>query len=97
MAAAGPLEGLSGPFHLDELAIRGDLHVEAGPTPGVVHVHADMAYALGGALHYDAVVRESWVERAGEDSVSSDARERIARELVALASLPRQSTVTVSF
>lgn len=95
-SAAGPLPGLNGRFQLDDLAIAGQLSVEASDTPGMVHVHADMAYARGGGLHYDAEVRESWILRAGADD-QGHRRAQIARALADLARLPHQSTVTVSF
>lgn len=94
--AAGPLPGLSGRFRLEDLAIDGELHVEASETPGMVRVHADLAHARGGGLHYDAEVRESWILRAGADD-QGHRRAQIARALADLARLPRQSTVTVSF
>jgi|SRR3990172_3615995 len=92
-----PLLGLNGRFHLDDLAIDGQLMVEASTTPGMVHIHADMAYARGGGLQYEAEVRETWLTRAGALDHSGDARARIAKALADLARLPHQSTVTVSF
>lgn len=97
MRTPEPLLGLNGRFHLDDLAIDGQLLVEASPTPGMVHVHADMAYSRGGGLQYDAEVRESWVMRAGALDLSSESRARIAKALADLARLPHQSTVKVSF
>ncbi len=94
--AAGPLPGLNGRFQLDDLAMDGQLQVEASATPGMVHVHADLAYARGGGVHFDAEVRESWIVRAGSEDLG-DGRARIARALADLARLPHQSTVTVSF
>lgn len=97
MRPAEPLLGLNGQFHLDDLAIDGQLRVEASHTPGMVHVHADMAYIRGGGLQYDAEVRESWVMRAGAMDRTGESRARVAKALADLASIPRQSTVTVSF
>jgi hypothetical protein len=92
-----PLLGLNGRFHLDDLAIDGQLVVEASAIPGMVHIHADMAYARGGGVEYDAQVRETWVTRASALDRSGEARARIAKALADLARLPHQSTVTVSF
>ncbi len=92
-----PLLGLNGRFRLDDLAIDGQLMVEASANPGMVHIHADMAYARGGSLQYEAEVRESWVTRASALDRSPEARARIAKALADLARLPHQSTVTVSF
>lgn len=96
---AGPpwAYGLNGPFHLDDLGIEGELWVDASPEPGLVHVHADLAFAAGGGLHYDANVRESWLARAGGVDAEHDPRAEVARALAKLATIPRQSTVTVSF
>ena len=96
---AGPpwLHGLNGPFHLEELGIEGKLWVDTGLKPGLVHVHADLAFAGGGGLHYDTDVRESWVARAGDVDAEHDPRAEVARALAKLATIPRQSTVTVSF
>lgn len=91
------LLGLNGHFHLDDLAIDGQLMVEASAIPGMVHIHADMAYARGGSLQYEAEVRESWVTRESALDRSGEARARIAKALADLARLPHQSTVTVSF
>ncbi|MBE0608388.1 MAG: hypothetical protein IH609_03340 [Dehalococcoidia bacterium] len=92
-----PLLGLNGRFYLDDLAIDGQLMVEASPIPGMVHIHADMAYVRGGGLEYDAQVRESWVTRASALDHSPEARAGLAKAIADLARLPHQSTVTVSF
>jgi len=96
MAATGPLADLSGEFHLENPAIEGHLVVEPSATPGMVHIRADLAHGRGGGLHYDAEVRESWLVREGSPEAPGDSRARIARALADLASLPHQSTVTVS-
>ena len=95
-SAAGPLPGLNGRFHLDDPVIDGQLSVEASDTPGMVRVHADLAYARGGSLHFDAEVRQSWILRAAAKG-QGHARAQVARALADLAGLPHQSTVTVSF
>jgi hypothetical protein len=95
--APEPLVGLNGRFHLDDLEIDGQLMVEVSPNPGMVRIHADMAYAHGGGVEYDAEVRETWLTRASALDRSPEARARVAKALADLARLPHQSTVTVYF
>lgn len=97
ISGSGPLDMLSGTFHLDDSLFDGELLVEPAGTPGLVHVHADISHPRGGGLHYDADVRESWLLRESADLDPDDSRARVARAIAELASLPHQSTVKVSF
>lgn len=63
--------------------------------PGFVHIDADIAYERGGMVHYEAEVRETWLDRTSEGGSGSPAD--VVRALADLARLPHQSTVKVHF
>jgi hypothetical protein len=63
------------------------------PAPGFVHIDADIDYAAGGTVRYEAEVRESWLGRLSDSGDCSPAR--IVHALTELAELPHQTTVRV--
>ncbi len=85
----------AGQFALAEIPATGFVTIFASNTPGFVHIDADIAYEMGGVLHYEADVRETWVARA--TSSADDSPATLVRALAAVAGLPRQSTVKVHF
>ena len=48
ISGPGPLDTLSGAFHLEDPLFDGELLVEPAGTPGLVHVHADISHRRGG-------------------------------------------------
>lgn len=85
----------AGSFALDDIPATGSISILASPVPGLVHIDADIAFARGGVLHYEADVRESWVARTAVAGDSAPAS--LVRALADLARIPRQSTVRVHF
>lgn len=86
---------LSGTFAMDDIPATGILKILASAVPGVVHIDADIAFDLGGTIHYEADVRETWVTRTTNSGDNGPAT--IVRALADIANLPRQSTVKVHF
>ena len=62
-------------------------------SPGEVHIHADVLTAEGPAVHLDADVRETWLNRAARGRDSASANVQVVSELIRLAQLPSQKTV----
>jgi hypothetical protein len=84
----------NGAFTLDRVG-TGTLSLHQTEAPGELHVHADVHTFGGPLVRLDARVRESWVLRqAGEDD--GPAGVHVLNELIRLAGIPRQSTVSVS-
>lgn len=93
--ALDPAPGdLAGGFSLDEAEASGQLRVTQAATPGVAHLTVTVRYRNGGALRYEADVRESWLSRV---AVGARPQEAVLRALEEVARLPQQSTVSVSF
>ena len=86
---------LGGTFAMGDIPATGILKILASPVPGVVHIDADIAFDLGGTLHYEADVRETWVTRTTNSGNSGPAT--LVKALADIARLPHQSTVKVHF
>jgi hypothetical protein len=86
---------LEGRFSLSDIPATGFVTVFPSPQPGFVHIDADIEYSRGGGLHYEADVRESWLER--EASAAEVSPATIVMALADIARLPHQSTVRVHF
>lgn len=84
-----------GQFALDDIPATGQLKIFQSTVPGFVHIDADIAYERGGMVHYEAEVRETWLDRTSEGGSGSPAD--VVRALADLARLPHQSTVKVHF
>lgn len=91
----GHLTVADGAFAMDDIPATGILKILASRVPGVVHIDADIAFHLGGSLHYEADVRETWVTRTSAAAGNGPAT--IVKALADIANLPRQSTVKVHF
>ncbi len=85
----------SGPFALDDIPATGTISILASPVPGLVHIDANITFARGGGLRYEADVRESWVTRTA--NLDGSGPGTLVRALADIAKLPHQSTVTVHF
>ncbi|HMO95796.1 MAG TPA: hypothetical protein PKD27_06710 [Tepidiformaceae bacterium] len=85
--------GSGGRCALPSVKGSGVVRMLPASRPGLVHIDADITYDAGGAVRYEADVRESWLarlSRAGDCSPAS-----ILKAVVELAGLPRQTTVRV--
>lgn len=79
-------------FSLRQPGLMGHLTVEPTQTPGLVHLRADVQWEPSGVVHFDADVRESWLEQAAGPDHSAAA---VLKALAEVMQLPRQSTVQV--
>lgn len=82
-----------GVFHLRQPGLLGHLQVEPTGTPGLVHLKADVQWEPSGVVHFDADVRESWLEKAAGPERSAAA---VLKALAEVSELPRQNTVRVT-
>ena len=80
-------------FSLRQPGLLGHLQMEPTATPGMVHLRADVQWEASGLVHFDADVRESWVEKAAGPERSAAA---VLKALAAVAELPHQNTVRVT-
>ena len=80
-------------LHLRQPGLLGHLHVQPTDTPGLVHLRADVQWEPSGIVHFDADVRESWLESAAGPQRSSAA---VLKALAQVAELPHQRTVRVT-
>lgn len=80
-------------FSLRHPGLMGHLHVEPTQTPGLVHLRADVQWEPSGVVHFDADVRESWLEKAAGPEHSAAA---VLKALAEVSELPRQNTVRVT-
>jgi hypothetical protein len=94
LAPGTPFSLLNGAFTLERVG-SGTLSLRETEAPGELHVHADV-HTLGGPLvRLDARVRESWVMRQASGD-AAPANVRVVNELIRIAGIPHQSTVSVS-
>lgn len=82
-----------GRFSLRQPGLMGNLQVEPTQTPGLVHLHADVQWEPSGVVHFDADVRESWLEKAAGPDRSAAA---VLKALAEVSELPHQNTVRVT-
>jgi len=93
LAGIAPLSRLGGRFETVGLG-QGHLTLVATGSPGEVLVEANVE-GSGPAMHLSANVRESWLLRAAGGDEAPQATARVVGELVRLAGVPHQSTVSV--
>ncbi|MBA4182005.1 MAG: hypothetical protein C0506_15555 [Anaerolinea sp.] len=82
-----------GKFSLRQPGLMGHVQVEPTETPGLVHLRAEVQWEPSGVVHFDADVRESWLEKAAGPERSAAA---VLKALAEVSELPRQNTVRVT-
>jgi len=95
---------VAGTFSLTLLSANGELAVTPGAIPGTVHVSLELEQVRGWPpapgplkrLHFEAVLRSSWVSRAAASGPATPPQ-NVGQAIAELAQVPGQSTVRVDY